>query len=52
MAPPPGKALFYATLLLDAAEPAGVTMYPHRYFTEAHLKEYHPLSSIFDTTTK
>ena len=52
MAPPPGKALFYGTLSHDAAGPVGVTMYPHRHFTEAHLAEYRPLSSVFDNHTK
>ena len=52
MAPPPGKALFYGTLSHDAAGPTGVTMHLHRYFTQAHLAEYHPLSSMFDQHTK
>ena len=52
MASPPGKALFYSTISHDAAGPAGVTMHAHRHFTEAHLAEYHPLSSMFDNHTK
>ena len=52
MAPPPGKALFYGTLSHDAAGPAGVTMHPQRHFTEAHLAEYHPLHTMFDSHTK
>ena len=52
MAPPPGKPLFYGTLVHDAAGPAGVTLHPQRHFTEAHLAEYHPLHSMFDEHTK
>ena len=52
MTPPPGKALFYGTLLHDAAGPAGVAIHPNRHFTDTHLTEYHPLSSLFDTKTK
>ena len=52
MAQPPGKTLFYGTLSHDAIGPAGVTMYPHRHFTDAHLAEYHPLRSMFDIHTK
>ena len=52
MVPPPGKALFYGTLSHDAAGPAGVTMHPQRHFTEAHLAEYHPLHTMFDSHTK
>ena len=52
MVPPPGKALFYGTLSHDASGSDGVTMHPHKHFTEAHLAEYHPLSSMFDNHTK
>ena len=52
MAPPPGKPLFYGTLVHDAAGPVGVTLYPQRHFTEAHLPEYHPLHSMFDEQAK
>ena len=52
MAPPPGDSLFYGTLVHDAAGPAGVTMHPHRHFTEAHLPAYHPFHSMFDMHTK
>ena len=52
MAPLPGKPLFYVTLYHDAAESTGVTMHPHRHFTEKHQSEYHPLSDMFDEHTK
>lgn len=47
-----GNALFYGALSLDATGPVGVTMHPHRHFTETPLLEYHPVHSLFDTHAK
>ena len=52
MAPPPGKPLFYGTLVHDAAGPSGVTMHHDRHFTATYLLEYHTLISMFDEHTK
>ena len=51
MAPPPGKPLFYGTIEHDVAGSSGVTIYPQRHFTEANLKEYYLLYSLFDHHT-